>query len=98
MIGDVIDTFRNITPAANQEFVRRRQMDTIACHKQGITLKNLICQSCLFKLCQNTAQCLGSFRFCLGSKQREKEQLNAKKAVLTVSISRHYHPVSNCKF
>ena len=32
MIGDVIDTFRNTTPAVNQEFVRKSLIETTICH------------------------------------------------------------------
>ena len=40
MIGDVIDSFRNITPAVNQEFVRKSPKNS-----QSFIFEKLICQS-----------------------------------------------------
>ena len=63
MIGDVIDTFRNTTPAVNQKFVPKIQIQTS--NSQG----QLICQSRLFRLYQFSAQCLRN----LHRKQRGNE-------------------------
>ena len=41
MIGDVIDTFRDTTPAVNQEFVRKNQIETNTCHKVSYS-KNIM--------------------------------------------------------
>ena len=60
-----MDTFRNTTPAVNQELVRKSQKQP-----QGLIFENLTRQPCLFKLRHFAAQSLS-----LISEQRENEQV-----------------------
>ena len=48
MIEDMIDTFRNTTPALNQEFVQKIQIETGTFHR--ISFEKLICESCVSRL------------------------------------------------
>ena len=73
MVGDVIDTFRNTTPTVNKEFGRKSQFETRTCHM--VSYLKSICQSRFFRFRHFAAQCSRN----LHSKQREKEQLPAKK-------------------
>ena len=76
MTGDVIGTFRNTTPAVNQEFVQKIQIETnMVSHI--LMLKKLICQSCVFTLRHFAAQCFRDFQ----NTKRENEQVPTKKTI-----------------